>query len=238
VGDSSGVRVFPPHPPSAPRWTPPSPPNGRRGISAYPLTDLQLSQNGLYNPWRVAKNIIVPEANDAVTVARKLSSPGFIPAACDRVLSAVQLDHELPAWTCKIHDPSTNRVLPAKPIFARQLTQCPPQALFRLGRVSTQPTSNTRSGSQFHRSRLVAIPLRPRGAERLGEVGDSRGGAIRVCPPHPPIAMRWAPPSPPNGRRGTFKWRRFPLIGRVGRDRRRRVRRAARRYARPKAAGG
>src|SRR5262249_51751647 len=31
-------------------------------------------------------------------------------------------------------------------------------------------------------------------------VGDSRG--FTAHPPHPPIAAQWAPPSPPNGRRG------------------------------------
>jgi S-adenosylmethionine:tRNA ribosyltransferase-isomerase len=40
----------------------------------------------------------------------------------------------------------------------------------------------------------------PGGGEGRGEVGDSRGDA--AYPPHPPSATRWAPPSPPNGRRG------------------------------------
>jgi cobaltochelatase CobN len=46
----------------------------------------------------------------------------------------------------------------------------------------------------------------PGGGEGRGEVGDSR--SVRACPPHPPSALRWVPPSPPNGRRGKISaWR-------------------------------
>src|SRR5262249_48944198 len=42
----------------------------------------------------------------------------------------------------------------------------------------------------------------PGGGEGRGEVGDSR--SVPTWPPHPPSAPRWAPPSPPNGRRGAL----------------------------------
>ncbi|HEX3884570.1 MAG TPA: GTP-binding protein [Stellaceae bacterium] len=48
--------------------------------------------------------------------------------------------------------------------------------------------------------RINNAPSPPlRGGEGWGEVGDSTGAR----PPHPPTALRRAPPSPPNGRRGS-----------------------------------
>jgi error-prone DNA polymerase len=44
----------------------------------------------------------------------------------------------------------------------------------------------------------------PGGGEGWGEAGDSRG--VTACPPHPTAAPR-RPPSPPNGRRGTYALR-------------------------------
>src|SRR6185312_8346968 len=43
------------------------------------------------------------------------------------------------------------------------------------------------------------LPLRPLGGEGRGEVG-----VRRPCLPLLPIALRWAPPSPPIGRRGNM----------------------------------
>jgi S-adenosylmethionine:tRNA ribosyltransferase-isomerase len=40
----------------------------------------------------------------------------------------------------------------------------------------------------------------PWGGEGRGEVGDPSG--VQACPPHPPSALRWAPRSPLEGRRG------------------------------------
>src|SRR5882672_936368 len=42
----------------------------------------------------------------------------------------------------------------------------------------------------------------PRGGEGWGEAGERQSAHER--PPHPPSASRWAPPSPPEGRRGTL----------------------------------
>lgn len=50
----------------------------------------------------------------------------------------------------------------------------------------------------------------PEGGEGRGEVEDSRDVSAR--PPHPPSTSRWAPPSPPNGRKGTIMRRAAEAI--------------------------
>jgi len=75
---------------------------------------LELVQNGLQHAFDVLEHIAVPEANDAIPMTREFRGAeriGFLPI---RVLSAVELDHQLSRWAGEVCDSGRERMLPTE----------------------------------------------------------------------------------------------------------------------------
>jgi hypothetical protein len=99
----------------------------------------ELLEYHLHHTPNVFHHIPVPKPYHAIASAADFLSPQLIRAERDRMLSAIQLDHELRRRTRKVHHISAYRMLPAKPMWAPELAQLPPQLRLGLGHISPEP---------------------------------------------------------------------------------------------------
>ena len=147
----------------------------------------QFSSDDFEHAGEIMHDVIVPEADYAVTAARDLQGAGGVFFRLLRVLAAVEFNRELATGTGEIDDMRSDRMLPPKAVLARKLAQGRPH--FLLGFRRSPPQSARNLCSPFRRQAML-----PNYPSRRAPTG----------PPHPPIAAQWAPPSPP-------KWRRGPI---------------------------
>jgi heme a synthase len=106
VGDSCSVGTFPPHPPSASRWAPPSPPNGRRGVLVRRGAEIVL---GLVSVTIVAGGFVAGLNAGLTYNTFPLMDGRFVPEGYTQLepfvrnwfenVAAVQFDHRLLAMT-------------------------------------------------------------------------------------------------------------------------------------------
>ena len=68
-------------------------------------------------------DVIVPEADYAVTAARDLQGAGGVFFRLLRVLAAVEFNRELATGTGEIDDMRSDRMLPPKAVLGRELAQ-------------------------------------------------------------------------------------------------------------------
>ena len=79
-------------------------------------------------------DVIVPEADYAVTAARDLQGAGGVFFRLLRVLAAVEFNRELAAGAGEIDDMRSDRMLPPKAVLDRKLAQSQPHLLLGFGR--------------------------------------------------------------------------------------------------------
>jgi hypothetical protein len=104
----------------------------------------ELLEYHLHHTPNVFHHIPVPKPDHAIASAADFLSPQLIRAERDRVLPAIQLDHELRRRTRKVHHISAYRMLPAKPMWAPELAQLSPQPLLSLRHISPEPPDDHR----------------------------------------------------------------------------------------------
>jgi hypothetical protein len=102
------------------RWIPPadeiphltptlSAPKGGEG-------ELQLPAYGIHYARDVFPHVPVPEPDHPISVMGNLLSAQFIVFPGDRMLSAIELDSQLRAWTSEIHNVPPDRMLATNPV--------------------------------------------------------------------------------------------------------------------------
>jgi hypothetical protein len=135
----------------------------------------QRSCDRLQHPFHIAKHVVVPESDDAVSAVRKPLIPNSV-SFVSRVLAAIQLKDKSPLTTNKIDDVRaywflSNKLMvgqPARPDAVPQLefsvggsTSEPPRTI-RLDHIGTAHGQAPAQGTQCTASRSLS-PLAGRG---------------------------------------------------------------------------
>jgi hypothetical protein len=88
------------------------------------------------------RDVIVPEADDAIAATRDLQGAGCVFVRLLRVLAAVEVNRELATGTGEVDDIRSDRMLPPKAVLARKLAQSQPHLLLGFRRSPPQPPCN------------------------------------------------------------------------------------------------
>jgi hypothetical protein len=89
--------------------------------------------NHRMHPFRIAKHVVIPEADNAIPL--RLDEPRPLGIHCFVVLAAVTFDHQASTMACEVHDIAAERHLPAKSSLGKGLAKQSPHSLLSLGRV-------------------------------------------------------------------------------------------------------
>ena len=120
----------------------------------------------------IVENIIVPKADDAVAVTRKLGTTSFISIRLRAMLTAIELDHELARRAGKIGDPLSDWMLSPKLPRYDAFAQGSPENPFDIGGLLAQAPRDLGSCSQCLYRPHLTQPLRPQagsGEEKIWE---------------------------------------------------------------------
>ena len=179
-----GIRLAPP-PLTPPRWG-----GGLRRVVFEPIVTVCGKGEGFCDPQNraigVAQNIIVPEADDHVTVCFDQPRPRDVSLAI-RVLPAIDFDHQFGAAAGKISDEATNRELASELNAQLFSPQSRPQSLGRFGRFAPQFLCYGRQAFRYHWHTFAKLSLRWRGIPcSIGRFTPTqpsplRGRALRVA---------------------------------------------------------
>ena len=103
--------------------------------------------DGRQHAIEIVEYVVVPEAQDAVTVSCELDGAAVIGVFIGRVLAAIELDSNLCLRAGEIDDVPPDRMLAAKFPFAELFAQRVPQKAFDVGGVAAETPSDPGSRS-------------------------------------------------------------------------------------------
>ena len=89
-------------------------------------------QNDLEHSVQIVRHIAVPEADDAPAACLQHAGTGGVARDGDRMVAAVDFDHELAGWNGEVRDVASDRVLAPDPYRERHCPQGAPENSLRL----------------------------------------------------------------------------------------------------------
>ena len=119
----------------------------------------QFSSDDFEHAGEIMHDVIVPEADHAVAMARDLKGAGGVAFRLLGVLTAVELDREFATGTGEIDDVRSDRMLPPKAVLGRKLAQRQPHLFLGFG--TSPPQAPSKLCSPFQRQAMLPKPAKP-----------------------------------------------------------------------------
>jgi hypothetical protein len=99
---------------------------------------LDFTTDRLQHAGNVAKDVIVPKADDTVAMLGEFAAARGISVCLRCVLTAIEFDRDFARRTREVGNESTDRMLATEPERHLAFVQCPPEEALRVGVIAAE----------------------------------------------------------------------------------------------------